>query len=662
MSASDQAQAYRPTQDLGSGWGDFFRYHGWLSPGVRLFRKINFQAKALLVSVAFLIPLLMALYFLAQATNDQIDFARSERQGLTYVKPLLELLHDAQTRRRAAAQKAPELTQLQTQVQAAFENVQARHAELGMEFGVEKPFEDLKRAHQALMQSPVAATPDDTFKAHTDYIAAALALVSKVADGSQLSLDPDLDTYHMMNVSVLLGPLQFEQMAKLSGMGNMVLSSRELTQARRDQVREWIAVEQFLAEGIENSFLQFVNTAPELASHFDMPGTRDRSVAFGAAVQKQLLGGGLVGEAAEFLALGNAAVDAQVALNTKIMARLDTQLQARIDRLQSALLLKLLISGAWLALAGYLLLSFYKVMMGGLQEVQGHMEEITKGNLTSAPKPWGRDEAARLMISLGEMQTSLRRIASAVLESSSQVGTASQEIASASNDLSARTEQSAANLQQTAASMEEISSTVKQTTDTVVGAMAIVRDNATAATRGGEVIGQVASTMAGIHAASSKIGEIIGVIDGIAFQTNILALNAAVEAARAGEQGRGFAVVASEVRALAGRSAAAAKEIKTLIGESIDRVEAGNRVAAEAGTTIRDIVTNAEKIEALMNEISTASREQSSGVGQVESAVHELDQSTQQNAALVEQTAAAASALSDQARQLAVEVGFFKLT
>jgi methyl-accepting chemotaxis protein len=301
------------------------------------------------------------------------------------------------------------------------------------------------------------------------------------------------------------------------------------------------------------------------------------------------------------------------------------------------------------------------VMMGGLREVSGHLEEITRGNLTTSPVPWGSDEAAQLMVTMGNMQNSLRRIVGIVLQGSNQVQVASEEIASASNDLSARTEQTAASLEETAASMEQIASTVKQTADTVNGAMAIVRENATVATRGGEVMGQVVSTMEGIQASSKKIGEIIGVIDGIAFQTNILALNAAVEAARAGEQGRGFAVVATEVRALAGRSAAAAKEIKSLIGASIEQVEQGNRIAADAGATIREIVTNADKINGLMTQISTATREQSAGVAQVGTAVHELDRSTQQNASLVEETSAASGTLSEQASRLAREVSFFKL-
>jgi methyl-accepting chemotaxis protein len=241
------------------------------------------------------------------------------------------------------------------------------------------------------------------------------------------------------------------------------------------------------------------------------------------------------------------------------------------------------------------------------------------------------------------------------------VQVASAEISSATVDLSRRTEQSAASLEETAASTEEIASTVRQTADNVDDAMAIVRDNASAASRGGEVIGQVVHTMDGIRTASSKIGEIIGVIEGIAFQTNILALNAAIEAARAGEQGRGFAVVASEVRALAARSGDAAKEIKTLITASLEQVQSGTRVVADAGSTIGVIVNNADRIAQMMGAISAATREQSGGVGQVGAAVQELDQATQQNAALVEQTAAAVLTLSEQADRLAREVSFFRV-
>ena len=291
----------------------------------------------------------------------------------------------------------------------------------------------------------------------------------------------------------------------------------------------------------------------------------------------------------------------------------------------------------------------------------GGLQEITNCNLTTAPKPWGSDEAAQLMETMGEMQTSLRRIVGIVLDGSVQVQTASDEIAAAANDLSGRAEQAAASLEETASSMEQISSTVKQTSSTVAGAMIIVQANAVSATRGGVVINQVAATMEGIRVSSNKIGEIIGVIDGIAFQTNILALNAAVEAARAGEQGRGFAVVATEVRALAGRSAAAAREIKTLISESILQVESGNQVVVEAGTTIHEIVINADKIATMMQEITTATREQSSGVGQVEIAIHELDRTTQQNAALSEETAAASTTLSGQAQRLTEEISFFRL-
>ena len=261
------------------------------------------------------------------------------------------------------------------------------------------------------------------------------------------------------------------------------------------------------------------------------------------------------------------------------------------------------------------------------------------------------------------LQAALQRmqgVVASVQHSSVQIEAASREIALGNQDLSARTEQTASNLQETAASMEQVNSTVQQSVDAARQASQMAVANAEVAARGGHVVSQVVSTMNEINHSSKKISDIIGVIDGIAFQTNILALNAAVEAARAGEQGRGFAVVAGEVRNLAQRSAEAAKEIKTLIGTSVDRVEAGSRLVAEAGETIGEVVSNAQRVASMIGEITAASSEQSAGMGQVNTAVNQLDQMTQQNAALVEESSAAAESLKDQAVRLAQAIQIFK--
>jgi methyl-accepting chemotaxis protein len=250
-------------------------------------------------------------------------------------------------------------------------------------------------------------------------------------------------------------------------------------------------------------------------------------------------------------------------------------------------------------------------------------------------------------------------VVSSVQSTAGSIETASAEIASGNHDLSARTEQAASSLEETAASMEQLTSTVRQSADSARQASQIAVANAEVAARGGVVVGQVVTTMNEINTSSKKISDIIGVIDGIAFQTNILALNAAVEAARAGEQGRGFAVVAGEVRNLAQRSAEAAKEIKGLIGTSVDRVEAGSRLVAEAGSTIGEVVANAKRIADIIGEITAAASEQSDGIGQVNVAVNQLDQMTQQNAALVEESSAAAQSLKDQALSLAQAILVF---
>jgi methyl-accepting chemotaxis protein len=288
-------------------------------------------------------------------------------------------------------------------------------------------------------------------------------------------------------------------------------------------------------------------------------------------------------------------------------------------------------------------------------------ETVANGNLTSIVGATSKDETGQLLGALKRMQDSLAKVVATVRQGSEGVATASAEIAQGNHDLSSRTESQASALEQTAASMEELGSTVHQNADNARKANQLALNASIVAVRGGDVVAQVVNTMKEINDSSKKISDIISVIDGIAFQTNILALNAAVEAARAGEQGRGFAVVASEVRSLAGRSADAAKEIKHLINASVERVEQGTVQVGQAGTTMQEVVDSIKRVTDIMGEISAASQEQSLGVAQVGEAVTSLDQTTQQNAALVEEMAAAASSLKSQAQDLVQTVSIFHL-
>ena len=288
-------------------------------------------------------------------------------------------------------------------------------------------------------------------------------------------------------------------------------------------------------------------------------------------------------------------------------------------------------------------------------------DRVADGDLSHAIEFDGQDEAARLLRAMRRMQASLVQTVGNVRSGADSVATASAQIAQGNADLSSRTEDQAASLEETSATMEQLNATVRQNADNAAQANQLAQSASQVARDGGRVVGEVVTTMRGIEDSSKRIADIISVIDGIAFQTNILALNAAVEAARAGEQGRGFAVVASEVRSLAQRSAGAAKEIKTLISDSVERVQSGTQLVDRAGRTIEDIVSSVQKLADLVGEISSASREQSSGIGQVGEAVTQLDRATQQNAALVEQSAAASESLKDQAAQLLGAVASFKL-
>ena len=644
----------------------FFRFHGVWAPGVRLFRAVGFRVKACIIALTFLLPMAMlgVKYFSNQAT--QIDFSAKEREGVQYTRELIPLLTMLQRQRLLAVQAAakggatPGLTEVREAVAAQLPKLAALEQSLGSALGTAKTYTAFLESAKA--SATVGASADATFAAHSAHIQALLDLLGQVADGSNLTLDPDIDSYYLMDVAVFRLPVMLEAAAQVRGLGNAVLLANAVTTAQSRQIIEQMTLLKSNQAALEAGVDKAVAYNAAVRASVKPEDIKTQVYSFLSRVDATVLRiEGLQGDAASHVLLANSAIDAMVKLQAQSLDELDVLLAARVHSMEVSRNSTALVMVAGILTALYFFMSFQMVLDGGLKQVAFHIDAMRDGDLTSMPRAWGGDEVARLMGTLLQMQGSLRRIVTQVRGASDSIVMASTEISSGATDLSARTEQSAANLEKTASAMEEIASTVRNSEATLDEATRLAVANAQVAERGGKIIGEVVSTMQAINTSSSRIGDIVGTIDGIAFQTNILALNAAVEAARAGEQGRGFAVVASEVRALAQRSSAAAREIKGLISSSVEQVGGGMRVVQEAGTTIGEIVGTSQRLRELLADVVVGAREQTLGVAQTAKAVQDLDIVTQQNAALVEQTAAAAGVLQDRAHGLASEVAQFKL-
>jgi methyl-accepting chemotaxis protein len=630
-----------------------FSNHGLWAPGIALMRNLQFGSKALVIGLMFLIPLAWTAYGLYAAKVEAISFSNKESVGVAYERDVFPLLNAAQqTRGETTSNLDPA---------AALAKLSATDKQLGASLDTAAAYSAMDKA---LADAQSSGTGTDASKAHTLQVQAVVNLIFNVADNSNLTLDPDIDSYYLMDAALFRIPVIVQSAARLRDLGLMGMKAGTITAQQQQEFAALVGLSEFQMDGLRDGLKKAVAYNKALSSHVNADKAMSEVAAFFALTRKTLLEGQDLSPAAQsaYTSAANLAISGQLELAESLLQQLDGVVNARVSALQFDVYSNSAVLVVGLVLAGYFFYSFFLVNRGGLNLISSHLKEMAHGDLRKAPaKPWGKDEPAAVIMDLRVVYDSLHLLIRKVRHSARALNAASDEIASASVDLSGRTESAAAALEQQAASMEEMSSTVTATADHAQMATAFAQENAEAAEQGGRVFGQVVTTMRDIQVSSNKIGDIIGVIDAIAFQTNILALNAAVEAARAGESGRGFAVVATEVRSLAGRSAKAAQEIKALISNSVRQVDDGTKVIEEASRSMQEVVTNARQINQFLSEIATAAREQAAGVQEVGRSIQDLDKSTQQNAALVEETTAASGALTELANTLQNEIANFKV-
>ncbi len=503
-----------------------------------------------------------------------------------------------------------------------------------------------------------------SFAGHSALVELQLDLHGRLVSHYGLDLDPEPVSYHLVIATMTQLPQLTEQLGKLRGSGAGILARGQATVADRAMLGG-------LSESARGEMHRLLTTLERALEHD--PALRERMTGpieqarAGVERTRETLRTELIEAevltlpSAEYFQATTKAIDQVFAVHGLASEALATALQDRTVRLQRNEWLVLGLSVLMVGACGLFARSIVRSILQATDDARRMAERIAAGDLSPEPLRTSEDELGRMMQAMEAMRLSLTEVVGTVRENAVSVAAASAQIAQGNIDLSSRTEQQAAALQQTAATMDQLGSTVSHNADHAREADGLAREASELASRGGQMVSQVVGTMGGISEASRKIGDIIGVIDSIAFQTNILALNAAVEAARAGEQGRGFAVVATEVRNLAQRSAEAAREIKALISASVERVEQGVSLVDQTGRSVGEVVASIRRVSDIVAQISAASAEQSTGVAQVGQAVTQMDRATQQNAALVEQSAAAAGTLKSQAEQLVDAVARFRV-
>ena len=633
--------------------------------------NLKLSRKFTLIGVLVLAMVAMPVWLVIKSAVATLSVARAEAAGIEPSGDMLTLIKLTQQHRGQSATVLAGNDGAQAARQAKQAEVEQAMARVRQSvMGLADPVLDERLAaiqHEwQVVSDAIGGKSIDgpqSFARHTALIAGQLALLDDIVDSSRLAFDSEAGTYYMI-LSVLGHlPQLTESLGQMRAVGATLLTRGEAMPEERMRISAIGAMAQQHLRNARGAIDKAMDAEPSLRRTLDQPVAS--AVAAAEAVLKltdeQIVRAEMLGlPGADYFAAMTRAIDTQFDLVDVAFKVLDSALSDRVAAEQRAL---------WLVLGGavpgafalWIIVLTARTTTRSIGQAVQLAQHVAAGDLTSKIEVTSTDEAGHLLAALKDMNESLVGIVSNVRQSSDSIAAGSAQIAAGNLDLSSRTEQQAASLEETASTMEELTSTVKENAEQAHHASKLVLSTAEIATSGGEVVGKVVDTMSSIKDSSRKIADIIGVIDGIAFQTNMLALNAAVEAARAGEQGRGFAVVASEVRNLAQRSASAAKEIKTLITDSVEQVEAGRKLVDEAGEAMEDIVTSVQLVADIIKGTAESSQEQSAGIEQVNQAIAQMDQVTQQNAALVEEAAAAAESLRDQAGKLTEAVSVFKL-
>lgn len=637
----------------------------FFGPGVALFRRLRFPAKAAVISLCFALPIATLLVLLSGSMAANIEFAMKERQGVAVMQRLAPALQGILATRNAtramlgghAAQA--DYRQARQTTDAALQTLQQYLQDSGDALALLPTVTELQRRWQATAEVPNGA--DAQGRTVFGPVSAALVdLLQHVGDDSNLVLDPDVDSFYTINALVLTLPRLAEDLGQVWGWSTYAAAKGDFGSAdARNRFIGWTASAAVYARDLRGHLQRAAKANPALASALDAQPLQGALAYVAEAESATRNPAGRT--PASLYDGGRQALQQLFTLYHQGLPALDSLLAQRIERLALERRVAFAVVAAGLLVAAYLMLCFYRVMDGGVRQLTGHIEAMRDGHLGGRMQPEGRDEIAQLMAALEQMRQSLQGIVLVVRQAALALQHNAEQVSGGAGDLSGRTEANAAALEQTAASMEQIAATVKQSADASRDAARLAHDNAATAGQGGAMVAEVVTTMDAVRNASARIADIVGVIDGLAFRTNILALNAAVEAARAGDQGKGFAVVAAEVRALAQRSAQAAREIRGLIGGSVDTVAQCTERVQAAGVTMEQVVRNAERIKQLLAEISGGAAEQSAGVAHIGSALQELDGSTQHNARLVHDTAATAAEMRLQAQRLSEGVARFSV-